>query len=94
MGEKKKHTRVRLDLVYPLILLFLVLPITTPPVDPLLTFFVPDGLGATFFLDTFGCCEPFPFRGWFGFREGFGTREGCFGRGELREGAVGGWEGG
>lgn len=61
---------------------------------PVLFFFVPDLLVAAFFLDAFGCGEPFPFRGWFGFWKGFGAGEGCRGRGELGEGSVGGWKGG
>ena len=77
--------------MYPLILFFLVLPVPSPPVHPLLLLFVPRLLVPAFFLDAFGCGEPFPFRGWFGFREGFGARKGCRGRGELGEGSVGGW---
>ena len=77
--------------MYPLILLFLVLPVPPPAVHPLLFLFVPDLLFATCFLDAFGCGEPFPFRGRFGFREGFGAGKGCRGRGELGEGSVGGW---
>lgn len=76
-----RRTLVRLDLVYPLCLLLLVLPRSSPPIDPRLFLFVPDLAFAAFFLDTFGCGETFPFRGRFGHREGFSAREGGRGRG-------------
>lgn len=95
-ARKKAPTRVRFDLVYPLRLLFLVLPIAAPPIHPRLVFLIPDCFRPVFFLDAFGGGEAFPFSGRFGFRKGFGAREGGCGWGELGEGAVGGgngWEG-
>lgn len=88
--QREDPTGICLDLMYPLYLLVLVLPIPSPPIDPFLFLLVPHLSLAAFFLDTFGCGETFPFGGCFGFGEGFGAGEGGCGWGELGEGAVGG----